>query len=144
MIFKFNQSKFSDIYNHLKHCDKYFTPFLSSYVNLNTYSKKLQNNTDRFEYWSNQKLIGLLAIYKRANTNSVFITNMSLINSFFAKGYANNLINKAVLFYKDVGFSKIDLEVNISNIRAIKFYSKNMFNIKSSEGKKILMRRYLR
>lgn len=144
MIFKFNQSKFSDIYNHLKHCDKYFTPFLSSYVNLNTYSKKLQNNADRFEYWSNQKLIGLLAIYKRANTNSVFITNMSLINSFFAKGYANNLINKAVLFYKDVGFSKIDLEVNISNIRAIKFYSKNMFNIKSSEGKKILMRRYLR
>ena len=144
MMVKFNQSKFSDIYNHLKHCDKYFTPFLSSYVNLNTYSKKLENNADRFEYWSNQKLIGLLAIYKRANTNSVFITNMSLINSFFAKGYANNLINKAVLFYKDVGFSKIDLEVNISNIRAIKFYSKNMFNIKSSEGKKILMRRYLR
>lgn len=144
MIVKFNQSKFSDIYNHLKCCDKYFTPFLSSYVNLNTYSKKLQNNADRFEYWSDQKLIGLLAMYKRENTNSVFITNLSLINNFFAKGYANNLINKAVLFYKDMGFSRIDLEVNTKNIRAIKFYSNNMFNIKSRKEEKILMRRKLR
>ena len=83
-------------------------------------------------------------MYKRENTNSVFITNLSLINNFFAKGYANNLINKAVLFYKDMGFSRIDLEVNTKNIRAIKFYSNNMFNIKSRKEEKILMRRKLR
>ena len=144
MIVKFNQSKFSDIYNHLKCCDKHFTPFLSSYVNLDSYSKKLESTADRFEYWSDQTLIGLLAMYKRVNTNSIFITNMSIINSFFGKGYASNLINKSVLFYKDGGFSRIDLEVNINNIKAIKFYSNNMFNIKSSEGKKILMTRNLR
>ena len=66
------------------------------------------------------------------------------MDSFFGKGYANNLIIKAVSFYTDQGFSKIDLEVNKNNIRAVKFYSKNMFNIINSEGKKILMSRNLK
>tara|TARA_B100000959_G_C14529913_1_gene439063 strand:- start:130 stop:564 length:435 start_codon:yes stop_codon:yes gene_type:complete len=144
MIVKFNKSKFSDIYYHLKCCDEYFTPYLSTYVDLNSYSKKLESNADRFEYWNNQTLIGLLALYKRVDSNSVFITNMSLIHNFFGKGYANNLINRAVSFYKNEGFSRIDLEVNINNIRAIKFYSKNMFNINSSEGKNIFMKRNLK
>lgn len=144
MNVEINKSKFSDIYNHLKNCDEHFIPILSTYVDLNSYSKKLESTADCFEYWSNQSLIGLLAIYKIANSNSVFITNMSLIHNYFGKGYAHILINSAVSFYRNEGFSNMELEVDVNNIRAIKFYAKNLFKIENNNGKKLFMKRNLK
>ena len=60
--FKIQKSKLEDIYNHLVDIDTDIIPKLSSSVDLQEFSKKIFDNTIRFEAWSADKLIGLISL----------------------------------------------------------------------------------
>ena len=74
--FTANKASLSTILRHLVKVDDLFVPTLSSYVNIDLYSKKIFEKADRIEIWKNQELVGLLAFY--TNLTSIFVTNVSL------------------------------------------------------------------
>lgn len=128
--FKRNKTRIEDIFNHLSRCDTDFKPNLSSYVDLNLYSKKLYNKSERFEVWQNNHLLGLLAVYVNKKDKFLFITNLSLEKELRGQGFGLKLIDLMLneLNFKNT-FKIIRLEVKTKNIQAIKFYEKIGFKL---------------
>jgi ribosomal protein S18 acetylase RimI-like enzyme len=127
--FKINQSNNSDILEHLKKCNDQFIPPLSSRVSIDEYSVKIFEKAIRFELWDGLNLIGLTAAYKNNESNSLFITNVSVEKEFSGKGLANKLIEEVINYCKTNGHENVKLEVNIDNHKAISLYKK--FNFKT-------------
>lgn len=127
--FKRNHTRVNDILRHLSKCDYDFNPNLSSYVDLDLYSKKLCGKAERFEIWSNNNLVGLLAVYSNKKDNLLFISNLSLDKEIRGQNMGNKLIDLMLNEYKVNSnfFKRIRLEVKKDNTSAIKFYKKNGF-----------------
>jgi ribosomal protein S18 acetylase RimI-like enzyme len=58
---------------------------------------------------------------------SFYISFISVSESYKGKGVAQLLLNSALTSAKKSGINQISLHVSSSNIRAIRFYSKNQF-----------------
>ncbi|MBJ7429337.1 MAG: GNAT family N-acetyltransferase [Bacteroidia bacterium] len=129
--FKINQSNNSDILEHLKKCNDQFIPPLSSRVSIDEYSVKIFEKAIRFELWDGLKLIGLTAAYKNNESNSLFITNVSVEKEFSGNGLANKLIEEVINYCKTNGYKSIKLEVKKNNFKAISLYTK--FNFKTEK-----------
>jgi ribosomal protein S18 acetylase RimI-like enzyme len=135
-----NKSTYEDIIEHLKIVDSCFIPQLSSTVNLEDYGKKLYKFSERFECWNSNKLIGLIAIYTNLeNISFSYITNVSVYEVYSGFGIAKNLMLKVIHNSKMKKISKIDLHVNQFNKKAIGFYEKHLFKIKSQVDDRVLM-----
>jgi ribosomal protein S18 acetylase RimI-like enzyme len=132
-----NKASLKNISNHLDRVDSLFVPSLSSYVNLDKYSKKIFENADRVELWRNEELVGLLAFY--TNLNSVFITNVSLDRSLQGSGFGVKMFNKLFKIIKDKNIEKVNLEVNSKNKKAINFYKSMGFDLENESGKNLLL-----
>jgi ribosomal protein S18 acetylase RimI-like enzyme len=132
-----NKASLKNISNHLDRVDSLFVPSLSSYVNLDKYSKKIFENADRVELWRNEELVGLLAFY--TNLNSVFITNVSLDRSLQGSGFGVKMFNKLFEIIKDKNIEKVNLEVNSKNKKAINFYKSMGFDLENESGKNLLL-----
>lgn len=115
-----NTSSVDMIYDHLFNCRDLFIPNLDSYVNIKEYSKKLFDKSYRFEAFDNDKLVGLICLYPNN-----FITNVSVLVEYQGKGVVNQLMEKCIKYAN----TKITLDVNIDNNRAINFYKKYGFII---------------
>ena len=131
---EFNKSNYKQINSHLLSVSDLFVPSLSSYVNINKYSLKLFNNTNRFEIFDNYKLIALLAFYEKSD--EIFVTNLSVCKTQMNKGIAKNLIFELFDYSKT---RYIKLEVFKLNKKAIKFYLLNDFCIKQELEKKFIL-----
>ena len=133
-----NKSSLQDIENHLFRCNKNFVPKLESYVNISEYSKKIFEKAIRFECFKNSVLIGLMAAYKK---EKLYITNVSTDPNFLKKGIGSTLMDMGESFCKLNNLKYIQLEVGPQNKKAINFYKKRGFEIKSigleSWGKEI-------
>jgi 2-polyprenyl-3-methyl-5-hydroxy-6-metoxy-1,4-benzoquinol methylase len=125
ITYNINTSTEEKINLHLTKCKDLFIPSLDSYVNINEYSKKLYNNSVRFEAYIEDELVGLIAVYDNKKENFSFITNVSVFTEVRNLGVANHLIN---LCKKETKNKTIKLEVNKDNLRAINFYKKHNFN----------------
>jgi ribosomal protein S18 acetylase RimI-like enzyme len=132
-----NKASLKNISNHLDKVDSLFVPSLSSYVDLDKYSKKIFENADRVELWRNEELVGLLAFY--TNLNSVFITNVSLDRSLQGLGFGAKMFNKFFEIIKDKNIEKVNLEVNSKNKKAINFYKSMGFDLENESGKNLLL-----
>lgn len=132
-----NKASLKNISNHLDKVDSLFVPSLSSYVDLDKYSKKIFENADRVELWRNEELVGLLAFY--TNLNSVFITNVSLDRSLQGLGFGAKMFNKLFEIIKDKNIEKVNLEVNSKNKKAINFYKSMGFDLENESGKNLLL-----
>ena len=117
----------NEILNHLLLCNSQFIPELSSRVNIEEYSTKIQNNATTFEAWDKDQLIGLIAIYFNDEIKNSFITNVSVLKTHGYLGIASKLIDACIKFAKRCGFFEIKLEVNKDNLNAINFYKKHNF-----------------
>lgn len=140
-----NHSKLEDIYNHLTRVDEEFVPALSSYTEINLYSKKLFEKSIRFEIWSKKLLVGLLAVYENSTKGEIFISNFSVEKEVQGRGIAQDLYDKCFneVYYKK-SFKNVYLEVNMLNKRAMKFYLKNGFTKSQTLGnKKIQLKKSL-
>ena len=98
---RIHKSTYEQIYNHLKKCNESFKPKLSSYVNLKEYSEKIYKKAILFEYFENEKLVGLIAGYPL--TESFYITNVSTDPDFSGRGIGKTLLERqnAKLLFKD-------------------------------------------
>jgi len=135
---KINSSSESEVLTHLKLCEESYIPPLSTYVDIEEYSKKIFKSSTRFEIAGNNNLIALLCTYENKNEKTVFITNVSVIPDFQNKGVSYELINFCIDFYIRNKFEKIVLEVYNQNKKALNFYKKNKFMI-TKHGEKVTM-----
>jgi ribosomal protein S18 acetylase RimI-like enzyme len=132
-----NKSDEANVKNHLKKCDMYFMPKLSSYTNIETYSKKLVEKASRLEIWHDSSLIALLAYYKKLDT--LYITNLSVDYNFQRNALGFNLLTYFIKKYKQSNMLNISLEVFIENKKALKFYQLNGFHVIDEYDNKYLL-----
>ena len=132
LIFAKNSSSKNDIKNHLERCNTLFKPALSSYINLNTYSKKLSERARRYEVFFKGELVGLVAIYQTEDCG--FITNFSVEKDFIGKGVSSELMKSCVDDVKKQNLGIIRLEVFKENERAVKFYFKYGFIVENDNS----------
>jgi ribosomal protein S18 acetylase RimI-like enzyme len=123
----FNLSNQIEIRNHLKSVDDDFIPKLSSYVDLDEYSKKIYEKAERIELRIGKKLIGLIALY--ANENLAFVTNVSLEKNQQGLGYGGLMMDKLMVYAENNSIKTIKLEVRNENLKAIKFYENRGFKV---------------
>jgi ribosomal protein S18 acetylase RimI-like enzyme len=118
--FSINKASLRSISKHLNKVNDLFVPVLSSYVNIDIYSKKIFEKADRIEFWKNEELVGLLAFY--INPPNVFITNLSLDKIIHGLGYGVKMLDRLFEITKDKNIKKVSLEVNSMNQKAVNFY----------------------
>ena len=119
-----NQSTKKQIENHLLICEKTFIPKLSAFVDIKDYSNKIFNKAVRFEWFDEEKLVGLIAAYKQ---EELYITNFSTDPNYIRRGIAGTLIKMSEDFCKLNNLRYIELEVRPQNKTAIAFYEKRGF-----------------
>lgn len=138
-----NESNYEKILSHLKLCNSNFTPKLSERLNLEVYSKKIEENSVKFEAWNEMnQLIGLVACY--FNNDQVdfgFITNVSVIKNYQGNGIANVLIQNCISYTKVGNKLSLQLEVIETNVSAIRLYEKNGF-VKKIKNDQIIKMEY--
>lgn len=123
-----NRATAAEIEEHLRCCDADFVAALSARVAIPAYAQKIANKTVRFEAWSNEKLVGMVAAYCNDHlTHLAHITSVSVLKEWTGKGIATNLIERCVEHAKAVGMHLIGLEVAADNMPAIKMYEKSGF-----------------
>lgn len=130
----------NQILSHLKKCDMTFHIPLSKRVKLLDYSKKIYDNSIRFEAWDDQSLIGLLALYhspKKRNTG--FITNVSVEKNYQGKGIGDKLISSVLEYSKEFEIS-LELIVNLKSKAALNLYKKHGFSEIERTTQEIVMR----
>jgi ribosomal protein S18 acetylase RimI-like enzyme len=112
-----------DIYNHLDEIDSAFTPKLSSHINLKNYAEKIFDSAVIYGKRDNNKLVAMIAAYAN-NEEYCFITHVGVLPEFQGRGVAQELLTELI---NDLGNITFYLEVNKTNLPAIKLYQKNGF-----------------
>lgn len=126
--YSINKSNILQVVEHLTSCDSSFVPVLSNKVILDQYGQKLVENATRFEAFSNDKLVGLIACYLNDYKNQIgFITNVSVMESFNGRGIAKQLLAMLMKYAAEYNFNTISLKVNKLNLPALSLYKKTGF-----------------
>ncbi len=127
--FRINTANFSDVYNHLIGCDQSFVPTLSKRVDITAYAQKLVENSEMFEAWANNELIGLIAVYcNDPAQEEAYISSVSVLAHWMGKGIASRLLSNCLAFVHKSGFKSVGLEVGVENAAAISLYLQNNFS----------------
>lgn len=123
------------ILEHLRNCDSDFDPPLSHRVNIKNYARKIKHKAMLFEAWSNNTLIGLVAIYCNDKAErTAFVTSVSILKDWMGNGIAMQLMATCLKQMKNSGIKQVDLEVGAENSPAIKLYEKNGFMLGKQKG----------
>lgn len=118
----------------------YFIPPLNKIVDINKYSNKLARNADCIFIQNYRKNIGFLAIYTNDYSGKIaFISSISIIPKYQGVGISQKLIDFSIEHARKKGMKYIKLEVNEKNIKAIRLYKRNKFNIISTDNESLLM-----
>ena len=135
LTYRVNAGVASDIENHLLACDEQYVPPLSMRLSIPEYSAKLLACADRFEAWSDSELVGLVAGYMNSpDGQTSHISNVSVVADWQGKGLATNLIKLFNEQARDLGFSRVKLEVNANNQQAMRLYDRLGFRGDSMRG----------
>lgn len=136
MTYTINQSNECHIIEHFESCESVFYESLKNRVNIIEHSKKLYEKAIRYEAWDNvvgggNALVGLLATY--VNSQWVYITNISIAESYKRNGIGTKLMN---MLLTDNPNKIFELEVDLYNENAIRFYKKFGFETTSFKMKR--------
>jgi ribosomal protein S18 acetylase RimI-like enzyme len=130
-----NKATEAEIVEHLLRCDADFVLPLSRRVNVNDYAKKISTNATRFEAWSGDTLIGIVAVYFNDPVkHTAYITNVSILRAWRSKGIASRLVGQCIEQAKTLGMGQIKLEVAVDNAPAIDLYEKRGFISEKTNG----------
>jgi ribosomal protein S18 acetylase RimI-like enzyme len=103
---------------------------LNSKVVLDDYIEKIYNNAVLYEFWINDVLVGLSAVYENRGVDKpAYLTNLSIIESEIRKGFATSVLNYTVMELRNKKFTNFLLEVWKNNDTAIRLYEKFGFII---------------
>lgn len=142
--FDLNKADTAQVTAHLQACDHVFTPPLSNRVNIDNYASKIAGRAQRFEAWINCKLVGLLAVYcNDLEQRTAFITSVSVLPTWQGRGIASRLMTICIGYMHNLGFKRIELEVEGSNTAAVMLYMKHGFAKYSSNNQAKNMILYL-
>lgn len=138
----FTQGKASvaQIAAHLHACDAVFEPPLSDRVDIAAYADKIAAKAGRFEAWAGDELAGLLAAYCNApDRGTAFVTSVSVLPAWQDRGMASCLLENCIAHVRELGFSRIELEVGGNNEAAITLYEKHGFSAIGKQGDMVKM-----
>ena len=120
-----NSARLGEIAEHLSRCDPYFVPCLSTRVKIPDYAEKIEKRATRFEAWSDDTLVGMLAAYLNAPTGPYgFITSVSVLNDWTGRGIAACMLEQCVQYARMLELEGVQLEVGCDNLPAIRLYLK--------------------
>ncbi len=140
--FFLNKASQNEIADHLLRCDADFVPHLSSRVEIRSYAHKITNNATRFEAWASGALIGLVAAYcNDSEQRNAYITSLSVLREWTGREVASGLLGRCIGHLTDLGFERIELEVDGENAGAIRLYEKKGFLINRLIGRAAIMHR---
>ena len=112
--------------------------------NINNYVEKVYKLATIHEIKKDGKIIAFIAYYDNdKKRNTAFLSILAIHTKFQNLGYGKLLLNEAVENLKQNNFERFDLEVLKSNIKAIKLYKKNGFQIIGEIGDKYKMRKLI-
>ena len=132
------------IVKHLLDCDDDFTPPLSARVKIRDYASQIRCKAIRFEAWSNEQLVGLVAVYCNDQKNCIaFITMVCITKTRVGEGIATSLLLQSIKYATACGMKKISLAVDCNNFTAIKLYEKIGFVMTDQNAQEIKMDFYL-
>ncbi len=138
--FCLNRASQSEIADHLLCCDSDFVPLLSDRVDISSYTHKITSNATRFEAWVGDALIGLVATYcNNRERRTAYITSVSVLREWAGGGVASRLLERCIGHLKELGFERIELEVDGENADAIRLYEKKGFLINKVIGRATIM-----
>lgn len=124
-VYKISTAPVQAIIGHLHQCADSFSPPLSTYVDIDTYGKKIYEKAITFEAWDGNRLVGLVAAYCNDKIKKIgYITNVSVLNEYQEAGIASRLMKNAIIYGKRKSFVKLMLEMQSGNIKAINLYKK--------------------
>lgn len=126
--FGVNKASEVQIVSHLQRCDADFVPRLSDRVEISDYAKKIAGKAMRFEAWSGDMLVGLVAVYCNDQEQRIaYITSVSVLREWMGKGIAAKLMKLCIEHVKGAGMRQISLDVASNNAPAIGLYEKSGF-----------------
>lgn len=109
-------------------------------MNLEEYAFKIFQKAVRFEAIDQEKMVGLVAIYCNDEKKiSAYITSVSVEKDKQGLGIGSELVDAGIEYVKCLGFKKIELEVDIGNIKAINLYRKKGFTLHENKSTVIAM-----
>ena len=133
--YRMDKASEAEIVAHLEECNADFMPRLSDRVEIHDYAKKIAGNAARFEAWSGQKLVGLIAAYcNDQEQRTAHITSVSVLRAWTGKGIAAHLLAQCVEHAKVSRMQQITLDVAQVNTSAIKLYEKSGFTVSKVGG----------
>lgn len=140
LTFNVNTASKEEMFSHLKECDRYFLPTLSSRVDLLDYSSKLFEKSVSFEAWDENILIGMINAYLNDTSNrACFITNVSILQDYMGKGIASVLLEMCLENARKLSFNSVKLEVSRGNSPALKLYSRAGFKVLKESGDNLVL-----
>jgi ribosomal protein S18 acetylase RimI-like enzyme len=140
IAYRINTATVERIALHLKDCEARFVPILSGRVDVNAYAAKIGGNAVRFEAWSDDVLVGLLAAYCNDRERRVaYITSVSVLEQWSGGGIATRLLQRCVEYVKLQRLRRISLEVAGGHASAIHLYEKYGFTAGETNGSMIKM-----
>ena len=139
--FCLNKATEAEIAEHLLCCDADFVPPLSGRVEINSYAHKITDKATRFEAWADGILVGLMAAYCNDSERcTAYITSISVLHEWQGKGIAAQLMERCIKYLKELGFERIELEVDSGNVGAVRLYEKMSFMTNGVNGRAAIMR----
>jgi ribosomal protein S18 acetylase RimI-like enzyme len=139
ILYKQSHGGLSQYSAHFAHCDKAFIDILSKRVNLNDYIDKLIDKAYNFEAWQGEDIIGLVNAYFNFETETGYITNVSVAVEHHGKGVASNLLDNCIKLALENKLKTISLEVATTNAKAQMLYTKKGFVVESSNENNYIM-----
>jgi len=135
-----NRATEAQIAEHLLCCDADFVPPLSGRVGIGNYARKLASKAERFEAWAGGVLVGLVAVYcDDTERRAAFITSVSVLRELHGQGIALRLLEQGIGHVKELGFERLELEVDRGNASAINLYEKTNFIVGKVKGRSMAM-----
>ena len=131
VTFSVDRSDAVTILDHLRQCDGSFAPALSSRVDLDAYSRKLQQRATRWEAWTGGSLVGLVAAYLNRDNKTGFVTNVSVLSSFHGRGLGRQLLDGCIKDAWAANMNELRLDVSPLAAAAVHLYARAGFRVVS-------------
>ncbi|MEA3259790.1 MAG: GNAT family N-acetyltransferase [Pseudomonadota bacterium] len=120
------------IFQFFEIVDKEFSPPLSERVNLTVYANKLAAEAVNLFVVEGNRDIAHAAFYcNDIKFNVAYISSIAVLPNFHGSGVAGNLLDEIFERCLSKGMALLRLEVDVENLRAVKFYEKYGFQIVS-------------
>jgi len=114
---------FESLFEYFENIDNKYSRVLGNNVSLFDYCKKLSKNAEIFYLEINNKKIGILAFYaNNFESRKAYVSSISIFSKYNGFGFGKKLLDFLEEYLKELKFVEIELEVEISNSKAITFY----------------------